>query len=402
MLQRTHLTFSHARALLAVHAGLKQRSHQMVSDAVKVLHFFKTYRPDSFGGVERSIHALATGCVAKGMDIDVLSLSPNPSPDPQMIDGHRVIRAQRTANIASTGLSLGAIKLFRNAAKDADLIHYHYPWPFMDLIHFITAPGKPSVVTYHSDIVRQSILDVAYAPLRHRFLSSVNAIVATSPAYLKSSKVLNAFAAKTTVIPLGLDASHYEAPDDAKLKYWKSRFQKPFSLFIGEFRYYKGLETLLEAAPHVASDIVVLGAGPLDSKLRKIAESRKLNNVHFVGRLDDLDKVALIMLSNGVVLPSNQRSEAFGLVTLEAAIHATPIISCEIGTGTSYVNINGETGIVVPPSDPLALAGALNQIAACSITQDRMGRAARNRFEQKFTAQRMVDSYVDLYQTLVH
>jgi glycosyltransferase involved in cell wall biosynthesis len=387
---------------LAVFAGLTQRSQQLVSNAVKVLHFFKTYRPDSFGGVERSIHALATGCAARGMEIDVLSLSPNPSADPQMIDGHRVIRARRTANIASTGLSLSALNMFRTAAREADLIHYHYPWPFMDLMHFLAAPGKPSVVTYHADIVRQSILGLAYAPLRNRFLSSVNAIVATSPAYLSTSKVLNAFADKTTVIPLGLDAAYYEAPDDAKLKYWKSRFQKPFSLFIGEFRYYKGLETLLEAAPHVSNDIVVLGAGPLDSKLRKIAESRKLNNVHFVGRLDDLDKVALIMLSNGVVLPSNQRSEAFGLVTLEAAIHAKPVVSCEIGTGTSYVNVHGETGIVVPPSHPLALAGALNQIASCSKLQDRMGRAARSRFEQKFTAKRMVDSYVELYKTLVH
>jgi len=367
---------------------------------MKVLHFFKTYWPDSFGGMERVIHALASGSRKYGIESEVLSLSVDPSPPALEFDGHRVLRAKRLANIASTGISIDALGLFRAAATRADLIHYHYPWPYMDVAHFLVRPDKPTVVTYQSDIVRQRVTGMLYAPLRDRFLGSVDAIAATTPAYVASSQVLRRFREKTCVIPLGLQEEDYPTPGDVLLAKWRSRFPRPFFLFCGEFRYYKGLDVLLNAARSIDADILLLGSGKMEHALRSQAASMNLANVHFLGRLDDADKAALLHLCMAVVFPSNRRSEAFGLTLVEASMFGRPMISCEIGTGTSYVNLDGITGTVVPPDDPVALAAAMSNMGGSESMRSTYGTNARLRYEKMFTAERMVRGYVDLYRSV--
>lgn len=368
---------------------------------MRILHFFKTYWPDSFGGIERTIHSIATGTQAYGVETEVLSLSKTPETTDVRFDGHHAAKARLTLDIASTGLSYQAIGKFAKAAAAADIVHYHYPWPFMDLAHFLVRHGKPSVVTYHSDVVRQKLAGYLYAPLRDRFLNAADAIIATSPNYLATSPVLNRFAAKTHVIPIGLDQKTYEAPTQQDIERWKQQVRKPFFLFVGEFRYYKALDILMKAAPDTNADILLIGAGPQEAELRHQAAALGAENVKFLGRLDDKDKAALLQLSAGLVFPSNQRSEAFGLSLVEASMFGKAMISCEIGTGTSYVNKHGETGLVVPPSDPKALAAAMNQLAADSDLQARFGTAARRRFEQLFTTERMVAAHMDLYRQLL-
>jgi glycosyltransferase involved in cell wall biosynthesis len=109
--------------------------------------------------------------------------------------------------ISSTGFSFAALRELARLAREADVVHYHFPWPFMDLAHFIARVKKPTVVTYHSDIVRQKQLLRLYQPLKHRFLQSVDTIVATSPNYLASSAVLDRYRDKTRTITYGLDKS---------------------------------------------------------------------------------------------------------------------------------------------------------------------------------------------------
>ena len=124
-----------------------------------------------------------------------------PARRPIHLGHHWVHQARQDLYLASTGLSLSAFSSFARLAASADLIHYHFPWPMMDLLHLATQAGKPSVVTYHSDVVRQEVLGALYRPLMWRFLSSVDRIVATSPNYLASSEVLQKFRHKTEVIP---------------------------------------------------------------------------------------------------------------------------------------------------------------------------------------------------------
>lgn len=367
---------------------------------MRVLHFFKTYWPDTFGGIERTIHAVVKGTAEHGITSDVLSLSARPKENTQNFDGHMAYKAKLDFEFASTGLSRDVFFQFRELSSKADIIHYHFPWPMSDIMQIGLRPEKPTIVTYHSDIVKQKLLLKLYRPLMNRFLGSVNSIVATSPNYFSTSDVLQRFRDKTVVIPLGLDEADYERGNASDVARWKLRFPRSFFLFVGVFRYYKGLHTLMAAARHTTVDIVIIGDGQMEAMLHDYAREHNLSHVHFVGALPDKDKAALLELSIGLVFPSHLRSEAFGLSLVEASMFGKPMVSCEIGTGTSFVNLNGKTGIVVPPQDPIALANAIQSIANDQALAGVLGVNARARYLEHFTARKMAQEYANLYNKL--
>lgn len=362
---------------------------------MKVLHVFKTYLPDSFTGIERVIWEIAEGAIGQGVESEVFTLSRTPHPGPVAVGHHKVHQAREDLYIASTGLSLSAFARFRQVAAASDIVHYHFPWPMMDLLHFAARHGKPTVVTYHSDVVRQAVMSHLYRPLMWRFLSAVDRLVATSPNYLESSPVLGAFRGKTDVIPIGIGPR--AAPDPARVREWRARLGDRFFLFVGALRYYKGIADLIAAARITKLPVVILGEG----EMRRHIESANLANVTLVGALDDADKEALLELSTAFVFPSHLRSEAFGVALAEAARAGKPMISCEIGTGTSFVNRAGETGFVVPPSSPARLAEAMSQIWSDPDLAGRMGRAAAAHFASHLTAAAMTQAYVRLYRDLL-
>jgi rhamnosyl/mannosyltransferase len=284
--------------------------------------------------------------------------------------------------------------------KQTDLIHYHYPWPFGDLLHLISGQSKPAVLTYHSDIVRQRFLMHVYKPLLRRFFANVRAIVPTSPNYLQSSLLLQEYRDKTTVIPIGLNEESYPQPAPERSRYWQKELGQDFFLFVGVLRYYKGLHILLDACVNNDNRVVIVGAGPVEADLKRQALQLGLTNVTFLGAVSDEDKVALLKLCRCVIFPSHLRSEAFGVTLLEGAMYGKPLISSEIGTGSSYVNIDGVTGFVVPPNDSAALRDAMQRIRTDAVVAD-MGCRARERFETLFTADKMAQSYVDLYRQVL-
>jgi rhamnosyl/mannosyltransferase len=351
---------------------------------------YKTYLPDNFQGIPRSIWEIAQATHAHGVTAEVLSLSPSPTPAAVVVGDHVSRRVRQDVFLASTALSISAFAEFRRLAASADLVHYHFPWPLMDLLHF-SAPRRPSVVTYHSDIVRQKWLRRAYRPLMQRFLGDVSRIVATSPNYRDTSPVLRRYRDKVEVIPLGLSE---RPPDDpALLARLRQQLPDRFLLFVGAFRYYKGLNYLIDAAARTGIQIVLAGVGQLPP-----AETQKIDNLHILGAVGDDEREALLSLCAGFVFPSHLRSEAFGIALLEAARAGRPLISCEIGTGTSFVNVDGQTGHVVPPADAGALAAAMARLLDNPAEAARMGNAARQRYEQLFTAATMGRDYANLYQ----
>ncbi len=352
------------------------------------------------GGIEQVINQIARGCVKLGLKVDVLSLTANKTPATIEIDGYLAHRARLDFQIASTGFSISAFWRFYQLVKQADIIHYHFPWPFMDVVHFVTRVTKPTVVTYHSDIIRQVHLNKLYRPLKGKFLGSMSRIVATSPNYVATSTVLAKFKDSVKVIPIGLDKSTYPDVDPERLEFWREKVGAKFFLFVGLIRYYKGLHILLEAARGTDYPIVIVGAGPIETELKAQAAQLGLSNIHFLGFQSDEDKVALLTLSYAVVFPSHLRSEAFGVSLLEGAMYGKPMISSEIGTGTTYINIADETGLVVPPSDPLALRQAMTFMWEHPKQSAYMGQQAELRYKKYFTADRMVKSYVDLYREL--
>lgn len=368
---------------------------------MRVLHFYKTYYPDSWGGVEQVIRQLCVGTGRVGVVNEVLTLTREAGPAELEFEGHLVHRVPLDFEIASTGFSFGAIRKLARLARRADIIHYHFPWPFMDLAHFMARIQKPCVVTYHSDIVRQKNLLRVYAPLKQRFLRSVDQIVATSPNYLASSPVLTRYQAKTRTITYGLDKSIYPQPGQAVLDQWRGRCGERFFLFVGVLRYYKGLHILLDAMAQSDYPVVIVGAGPIEQELKAHADRLGLHHLMFVGALEEIDKVALLQLCYAMVFPSHLRSEAFGISLLEGAMFGKPMISSEIGTGTTYINIDQETGLVVPPSDPQAFGAAMRTLWEQPELARAMGERAEARYWKLFTAQKMADSYAALYRELI-
>jgi rhamnosyl/mannosyltransferase len=234
-----------------------------------------------------------------------------------------------------------------------------------------------------------------------RFLASADRIVAASPNYLHTSDVLQQFQEKTRVITYGLNKAGYPQPNGQRMNRWRQQLGDKFFLFVGVMRYYKGLHILLDALKQADYPTVIVGAGPLELKLRAQAAALGLRNIHFVGRLDDEDKVALLQLSYAFVFPSHLRSEAFGISLLEGAMYGKPLISSEIGTGTSFINIHNETGLVVPPSNPQAFSEAMRTLWENPERAAAMGVKAEARYRQLFTADVMGRKWTELYQELL-
>lgn len=368
---------------------------------IKVLHFFKTYYPDSMGGIEQVIFQIAEGCRAEGIDSQVLYLSNRGAARNQPVANHLAHRAKLDLHLASTGFSLSALKDFTELAREADIVHYHFPWPYMDLVHFMARVNKPSVVSYHSDIVKQKWLLKLYQPLMHRFFQSVDRVVASSPNYAAHSPVLTRFKDKVSIIPYGLDRSTYPKASAQKLAYWRARLGERFFLFVGALRYYKGLDYLLQAAKLNGLPVAIMGGGFLEGQLKQQAAELGLENVHFLGGLPDEDKAALLELCYGFVFPSHLRSESFGISLLEAAMYGKPLISCEMGSGTTFINLADQTGLVVPPRDATALAQAMQRLWGAPAMAQAMGAKALQRYEEVFTAPLMAASYAELYRSLL-
>jgi len=368
---------------------------------IKILHVYKAAFPFSFGGVERMIHHLAKTSLHYGVQADVLCLRKEKHDQINFDSEYTIISFKEDFELLSTGVSINYIKKFNEISKEYDIIHYHYPWPFMDFVHIFSRINKPSIMTYHLDIVRQRFVDYLYSPFRWIFFKKLSHIVTTSPNYASSSRLLIKYKDKLKIIPIGIDESSYPIPKKNDTSFWEKRVGSGFFLFIGVMRYYKGLHYLLEAMIVAPFNLVIVGSGPLEKKLISFAKKNNLTNVKFLGAQSDEVKMILLNLCCAVVLPSNFRSEAFGVSLLEGAMFSKALVSCEISTGTTFVNIHNETGLVVKPSNSNELRSALFEIHCNEEKTKKYGYNARKRFEEKFSAEVMTKAYVKLYRQML-
>ncbi len=368
---------------------------------IRVLHIYRTYFPESQGGLEESIRQLCLATQPLGVENTIFALAKSPVPSELALPEGQLIRAKSWFEVASCNFGTWqAVRRCRAAAEQCDIIQIHYPWPYADLLlPLIRTRQQPVLVTYVSDIVRQKGLGQLYAPLRRYLLGRAKKIVVSSPNYGRSSDVLTDLQDKLVCIPHCLDAI---APSEPGLiDQWEARLGRNFFLFIGVLRYYKGLDFLLDAAGQVDAPIVILGDGPEGKRLQHEAQQRGLTNVQFLGALDDADKHAILTLCRAIVFPSHLRSEAFGMTLLEGAQAAKPLICCEISTGTTWINRDGETGLVVPPEDSDALARAMNTLAHDDALCARLGEGARTRWLSHFSPAVVGQAYRLLYEQLL-
>jgi rhamnosyl/mannosyltransferase len=368
---------------------------------VHILHIYKDYYP-VLGGIENHLRTLAEGLAARGQRITVLVTNTAARDEIEHSGSLTVIKAGRLLHAASTPLSARMVQHAR-ALRDVDMVHLHFPFPPGDLVAQAVPGSPPLVVSYHSDIVRQRTLLRLYGPLLRRTLARARAIIATSPPYIKSSPWLRPHQERCTSVPYGIDMQRFTSSNPGNVAALQARYGTPLLLFVGQLRYYKGLHFLLDALPRMQTQarLLLVGKGPEEPRLREQVRANGLQErVTFVGEMPNEQLPDLYRAAEVFVLPSHLRSEAFGIVQIEAQAAGLPCLSTELGTGTSYINQHGVTGFVVPPADPPALARALDVLLANPLVRRRMGEQAQQRATREFTHRRMIERIEQLYDSL--
>ncbi len=370
---------------------------------INVLHVYKTCSPYTQGGIEEVIHQICRATSQLGLNNRIVCIS-NQCKKKEIIETPEAVIYcyPMSFEVASCGFSWALWKEFKHLSKWADVIHYQFPWPFADILA-LTRQGNstPYIVSYQSDIIRQQGLNKLYQPLMNTFLDSAAAVVATSPKYIISSAVLSQLKQTVELIPNGIDTEPNPVAYQQERAEYYQLYGTTFFLFIGVFRYYKGLSYLLEAAKKTKLPIVIAGEGPESSELHRYVQENQLENVHFLGHVNDEQKYALIDLTTALILPSSERSEAYGMVLVEAARQTTAMISTELGSGTSYINAHNETGLVVSAKNAEELADAMLTLTKDSDKVTTMSLAAKQRFEANFTADMMGKRYTELYHSVI-
>jgi len=319
---------------------------------MRIVHVYKDFYPPVTGGVERYIHDLCTGLRASGLDARALvtRMEPGTAAACSIRDGIPVTEVRSLGRILSNPVFTGLAKGMRDSG--ADLFHFHHPLPAAVFAWRRARLDTPYIVTYHSDIVRQAFLMPILEPGIVRFLEGAEAVLATSPAYVRTSSILSRLH-NVQVLPPGVDTIRFSPGTAAPAGYF---------LFVGKFRRYKGLDVLLEAWRSMGgARLVLAGGGPLESRMRRRAAELGID-AEIRGGVSDDELVELYRGAQAFILPSTARSEAFGLVQLEAMACGTPVISTNLATGVPWVNEDGVSGIVVPPADPGALASAIRRL----------------------------------------
>jgi rhamnosyl/mannosyltransferase len=362
-------------------------------ETLDILHLYKDYYP-VLGGIENYIKVLAEAHVAAGHRVTVLVCDPGRRTRTETHHRVRVIKAGRLATVASMPLSLAQPAILARLCPD--IIHIHSPYPLGEVANWLIGRAKATVITYHSDVIRQKQLLRFYGPLLRRILGAADCIIASSPRYIETSPWLRFVRDKCVVSPLGVDVTRFTPPDRP--------YTGPFTLlFVGRLRYYKGLDTLLHALTHVPeAQLIVVGEGPMGKSWKELSQALELaGRVTFAGEVDDADLPGYYQRASLFVLPANARAEAFGTVLLEAMASGLPCITTELGTGTSWIVEDGVTGFVVAPMDPPALAEAIRRMQDASL-RHRMGQAAYEWLRKSFTQTQMIARVMEVYETVLH
>lgn len=368
----------------------------------RVLIVTKGFWP-RIGGVEKTAHEL-TQAVASEFDVTVLTVSDQRSSTTERCGNFTVVRVAKLASIFSTPISLTFPSVFQHLARCADIIHLHSPHPVGELSLMLSGFQAKVANTYHFDFVRQKIFAPIYRPLLHRTLDRTNVIVCSNPNIRRTSPILQLHADKVKIIPFGIDSAKFQlkGAEFEEVRTIRNQYSRPLVLFVGRLVYYKGIECLIRAASEVDINLIIIGNGPLEGKLRKLAYTLRIESrTHFLPHLPRRELKLYFHTCDLFVLPSVARSEAFGLVLLEAMACGKPLITTELGTGTSWVNQHGRTGLVVSPRDAPALAEAIRRLISEPDLARQFGHAAKIRVQEIFSYSRFAEGYLRIYRQLL-
>jgi rhamnosyl/mannosyltransferase len=366
---------------------------------MRVLHLFKSYYPPTRGGVEQWINEIvhARAFADAGISFVVLTASPGRELVDESDDGVRVVRAPTLVRASTAPVVPSWSSWIRRL--EPDVIHVHMPNPTGELAVLGSRTSAPIVATYHADIVRRGPVPAGYDVFASRFLRRAKRITVSSPRLAETTTALRAHQERIVVVPFGVDPDEWtRRPPQADAI--RERYgARPLVVLLGRLVHYKGAEVLVEAMKDVDATALIVGDGPRRPGAEALAAQLGVTDrVVFTGSIPDSERAAYMHAADVFVLPSTNRGEAFGIVQAQAMATGTPSVSTEIGTGTSWVNRHGETGLVVRANDPAALARAITDVLTDDTKRAAMGAAARRRVEDELTAQRMFELLRTVYE----
>ena len=365
---------------------------------LKVLQVGKFY-PPHMGGIETHLQVLSEQLRAH-LDLHVLVASNSRRTRQETVGAVPVRRLATPATLFSTPICPTMTAQIRSS--DCDLVHLHLPNPAAVLAYLASGHRGPLIVTYHSDTVRQRVLGALFEPCLHAALRRSSAIIVTSPDYLRTSAVLRVHAERCHVIPYGIDLQQFEQCDPAAVAGVREQYGDRLIVSVGRLVYYKGFEYLIRAMQHVRGKLLIVGDGPLRHPLQALAaELGVTGKVTFAGEIHNAQIVPYYHAAQIFALASVARSEAFGIVQIEAMAAGLPVVNTSLDSGVPFVSLHGETGLTVPPSDPDALAAALNRLLDDAPLRHTFGQAGRRRARQEFTASIMASRTLQLYDTVL-
>lgn len=366
---------------------------------MKILHVFKDYFP-VIGGIENHIKIIAEFQAQNGFDVTVLTTSPYPETTIENINSVRVIKASRIATLSSTPISISLLKWMHRL--DVDITHLHFPYPVGEFAHLLFGHSLKTIITYHNDIVKQRMLLVLYKPFLLRIFKKADCILTTSPQLVKTSPILSKFSYKSKVVPYGIDISRFSNPDKVTSSKLRANYNSsPIILFVGRLRYFKGLQYLIDAMKNVNATLLIVGAGSEENTLKeKVSREGLESKIFFLGEIPNDNLPEYFDACDIFVLPSSHRSESFGIVLIEAMASGKTVISTELGTGTSFVNIHEKTGLVVPPRNPELLAKAINRLMTDDALRKKFEVNAKKRSEE-FSKEHLNERIVKIYGELL-
>ena len=370
---------------------------------LRVLQHVKSFRT-THGGVERVVEELVPALGRyPDLSVHVLCQGPN-ARDYALSVGGRVFQVRTSLSVGAASLSWQDFRTWQRIATRYDVVHVHAPWPQSNLNLLLKRFHGAVVVHWHSDIVRQRLLYPIYSWLERWLLQRADRVCVTSPKLLEESAALEGFRNKAVAIPIGIgEAVHAIGDDEVRaLRAYDAGRSVVFAL--GRLVPYKGFEYLVRSCAALVPNglVLIAGEGPLRQELESLIRALGVQDkVRLLGRISDREVELYMRVCDVFCLPAVQKSEAFGIVQLEAMRAGRPVVSSRIhGSGIDWVNQDAVTGLTVEPRRPEALARALNHLLENPETARTLGANARRRYEELFTAQHMADQVRAMYLSL--
>ncbi len=372
---------------------------------MKVLQLGKFYPVR--GGVEKVMWDLTRGLCARGVECRMLCAYNEKLSAGDMADD-RLILVKAWMKAAATMIAPGMIWKLRRIAGDYDIIHVHHPDPMAALALRLSGYRGKVVLHWHSDILKQQGLLKLYMPLQNWLVRRADLIVGTTPVYVAESPFLKDVQDKVTYLPIGVEGVGFagiagQARNGEGARNDGGNKKVVFSL--GRLVGYKGYRYLVEAAKYLPEEyeIVIGGKGPLHDELQAVADEvnamEGCASVRLIGFVSDEELPGWFHRCKLFVLSSIWRTEAFAIVQVEAMSCGRPVVATKIpGSGVSWVNEDGYSGINVPVEDAHALADAILKICSDDEVYAGFCGHARQRYEDNFTYDRMIEGCLKLYE----